>query len=69
VIFNHALGLNMQELTPAIGNPLEARADFHPCYTLAPRKRFGDEIGIDVHVTANWMLPSAIRVAPKRWNT
>src|SRR5689334_23060096 len=46
VDIHHALGINMQELTPSIG-PVESRR-IHQCYTLA-REAFGDDIGIDVH--------------------
>ena len=60
VDIHHALGINMQELTPSIG-PVEARR-IHQCYTLA-REAFGDEIGIDVHCHCELDVPSAIKVA------
>ncbi|HKE28076.1 MAG TPA: mandelate racemase/muconate lactonizing enzyme family protein [Bryobacteraceae bacterium] len=60
VDIHHALGINMQELTPSIG-PEEARR-IHQCYTLA-REAFGDEIGIDVHCHCELDVPSAIKVA------
>ena len=57
---HHALGINMQELTPSIG-PEEARR-IHQAYTLS-REAFGDEIGIDVHCHCELDVPSAIKVA------
>src|SRR6516164_4160440 len=60
VDIHQALGINMQELTPSIGQE-EARR-IHQCYTLA-REAFGDEIGIDVHCHCELDVPSAIKVA------
>lgn len=60
VDIHHALGINMQELTPSIG-PVEGQR-IHRAYTLA-REAFGDEIGIDVHCHCELDVPSAIRVA------
>src|SRR6478609_5290486 len=60
VDIHHALGINMQELTPSIG-PAEARR-IHQAYTLA-REAFGDDIGIDVHCHCELDVPSAILVA------
>jgi galactonate dehydratase len=60
VDIHHALGINMQELTPSIGPP-EARR-IHQAYTLA-REAFGDDVGIDVHCHCELDVPSAIQVA------
>jgi L-alanine-DL-glutamate epimerase-like enolase superfamily enzyme len=60
VDIHHALGIPMQQYTPAIG-PREARKVRH-AYTLA-REAFGDEVDIIVHCHAELDVPSAIRVA------
>ncbi len=60
VDIHHALGINMQEVTPSIG-PEEERK-INRAYTLA-REAFGPDIGIDVHCHCELDVPSAIRVA------
>jgi galactonate dehydratase len=60
VDIHHALGINMQEVTPSIG-PEEERK-INRAYTLA-REAFGPDIGIDVHCHCELDVPSAVRVA------
>ena len=60
VDIHHALGIPMQQYTPAIGPP-EARK-VRRAYAMA-REAFGDDVGIIVHCHAELDVPSAIRVA------